>query len=143
MTTERKEEFINRIRTVSNDDIAKFGQMNVFQMICHCADQFRMLFGEIEGLKRQNVDLAKLKEMAARNETLPTVEGLDQVAGGGTKPTDFSKDKETLISYLNKFAECDEIHVFSFHPYFGVMNKSHWERLVDHHLNHHLNQFGR
>jgi hypothetical protein len=117
--------------------------MNVFQMICHCADQFRMLFGEIEGLKRQEVDLNKLKEISMRNETLPTVDGLDQVAGDGTKPTEFEKDKSILITYLNRFYDTDVKYKFSFHPYYGEIDKSQWERLIIHHLNHHLNQFGR
>ena len=71
--------------------------MTVFQMVCHCTDQFRMMFGEIEVLKRQNVDLVKLREMIAKKETVPTVEGLDQIAGGGTKPTSLDNDKEKLI----------------------------------------------
>ena len=64
MTIENRDEFIVRILSVSANDKPNFGKMNVFQMICHCADQFRMMFGEIDGLRRQNVDLAILKEMA-------------------------------------------------------------------------------
>jgi hypothetical protein len=143
MEIEKKEEFIKRIISVSENDKAGFGQMNVFQMICHCADQFRIMFGEIDGLRRQDVDVAKLREMAMRKETVPTVDGLDQVAGKGTKPTSFEKDKEILISYLNRFYEVDEKYKFSFHPYYGDIDKSQWERLIIHHLDHHLNQFGR
>ncbi|MFA6979171.1 MAG: DUF1569 domain-containing protein [Ignavibacteriaceae bacterium] len=143
MTIEKKDEFINRILAIDENDKAKFGKMNVSQMICHCADQFRMMFGEIEGLKRQNVDVKKIREMAIKNETIPTVDGLDQAAGGGTKPTGLEKDKETLISYLNKFVATDENYKFSFHPFFGEVGKVQWERLVVHHLNHHLDQFGR
>jgi predicted dienelactone hydrolase len=35
-------------------------------MICHCGDLFRMKFGEIEGLKRQNVDAANLENFMMR-----------------------------------------------------------------------------
>jgi hypothetical protein len=144
MTIEKKEEFINRIKTVAPDDKAKFGKMNVFQMICHCTDQLRMMFGEIKGLKRQNVDLVKIREMAARNETVPAPDGIDQAAGDGTKPTELENDKNTLISYLNRFSECDESYKFSFHPYMpGEMDKEKWDKLIVHHLNHHLGQFGR
>ena len=143
MILEQQNEFIKRIELVTAEDKPLFGKMNVRQMICHCADQFRMMFGEIEGLKKQNVDLAKLKEMVARNETVPTVEGLDQAAGGGTKPTELHKDKETLIAYLNRFNITGDDYKFSFHPYYGDINKAVWERLVVHHLDHHLKQFGR
>jgi len=143
MTIEARDEFVKRILSVDKEDKAKFGQMTVFQMVCHCTDQFRMMFGEIEWLKRQNVDLVKLREMMIRKETVPTVEGLDQIAGGGTKPISLDNDKEKLILYLYRFFETEEEYKFSFHPYFGLIGKSQWDKLVVQHLNHHLSQFGR
>ncbi len=143
MTIENRDKFVERILSVSENDKALFGKMNVFQMICHCTDQFRMMFGEIEGLKRQYVDVAELRAMSMRKETVPTVDGLDQVAGEGTKPTELNKDKEILISYLDRFMETDDQYKFSFHPYFGDVNKTGWEKLIVLHLNHHLNQFGK
>ena len=143
MTDEIRTQFVKRISAVDKNDTAKFGRMNVNQMICHCADQFRMMFGEFEGLHRQNIDLAKLMEMSKRNETLPAPDGLDQLAGGGTKPVDFENDKKTLINFLERFCGCAEDHKFSFHPFFGDLDKIRWEKLVIHHLNHHLDQFNR
>jgi len=101
------------------------------------------MFGEIDGLRKQTVDITRLREMAMKKETVPTVDGLDQVAGEGTKPTELEKDKETLITYLNRFMVVDDKYKFSFHPYFGEVNRAIWERLIIQHLNHHLNQFGR
>lgn len=135
--------FANRINSIDIEDSPKFGRLNVKQMICHCTDQFKMLFGEVEGLERQNVDLIKLREMTIKNETLPTVKGLDQLAGEGTKPTDFNNDKEELLKYLTKFHNCDYNSEFHFHPYFGEINADRWDKLVIHHLDHHLKQFGR
>jgi hypothetical protein len=143
MTKENKEEFILRILSVNENDLAAFGKMNVKQMICHCADQFRMMFGEIGELRRQNVDLVKLREMAMRKESVPTVDGLDQAAGEGTKPTTLESDKKTLILFLNRFYETGDKYNFSFHPFVGDIDKTGWDRLVVHHLNHHLTQFGR
>ena len=87
--------------------------------------------------------MEKLRVMTINNETLPTVEGLDQIAGGGTKPTYFENDKKILINYLNRFDETDEQYKFSFHPYLGTIGKDRWEKWVIHHLDHHLKQFGR
>jgi hypothetical protein len=143
MTIEKRDDFIGRILAVSADDKASFGRMNVQQMICHSADQIRMSFGEIDGLRKQEVDLEKLKAMKLKNETVPTVDGLDQVAGEGTKPTELEKDKEILIGYLKRFVDTDENYKFSFHPYYGEINKVMWDRLVIYHLDHHLKQFGR
>ena len=143
MTDEKRNELISRISSVTATDQPKFGKMNVAQMICHCADQLRMVFGEIEGLRRQQVDIAKIREMAARGESLQTVDGLDQVAGEGTMPTDLESDKQTVINYLNRFCDSDENVTLSFHPFFGEIDRAHWDRLVVYHLNHHLSQFGR
>lgn len=143
MTVEKKDEFIKRIKSVSSDDKALFGRMDVCQMICHCTDQLRMSFGELPGVRIQPVDLEKIREMAMKKETVPTPDGLDQIAGDGTKPTSLEQDKETLIAYLNRFSGCDESFQFSFHPYFGECDITRWDWLVNHHLNHHLGQFGR
>jgi len=143
MSPEEKYNFVTRILTVTENDAAQFGQMNVKQMVCHCADQFRMLFGEVEGLEKQDVDVIKLQSLALANKTVPTVKGLDQVKGEGTKPTTLQDDKQLLISYVDKFTATGENYVFSFHPYFGQLSKEKWERLVIHHLDHHLKQFGR
>jgi hypothetical protein len=143
MTIKKCEEFSKRISEVSAEDKALFGKMNVSQMICHCTDQIRMSFGEIDGLKIQKADINEFREMAKRGETVPTVDGLNQVAGFGTKPKEFDMDKETLIAYLNKFLVTEEKYKFSFHPYFGVIDKNQWDRLMVYHLDHHLGQFGR
>ncbi|HEX2982544.1 MAG TPA: DUF1569 domain-containing protein [Ignavibacteriales bacterium] len=143
MTTEMKEEFVKRIFAVTADDQKQFGQMNVNQMICHCADQFRIMFGEMNGIRRQQIDLNRLKEMNMRGEPVPTVDGLDQAAGQGTKPTELELDKRILLDYINKFFESEDDYNFSYHPYFGDLNKSQWDRLAVHHLDHHLKQFGR
>lgn len=143
MTLEQKNEFIRRINSISRDDKAKFGKMNVFQMTAHCADQIRMALGEIKGLHLENVDMVKIREMDARGESVPTVDGLDQIAGQGTKPTDLESDKKILVDFIEKFVNCGDDYPFHFHPFMGPVDKEKWHRLISHHLNHHLNQFGR
>lgn len=143
MTEEQKKEFLERINSVTQNDKGLFGKMNVNQMIVHCTDQIRMALGEIEGLYRQNVDMKKIREMAARGESVSTVDGLDQTAGQGTKPTEFENDKKILVEYLERFVNTGSDFSFHFHPFLGEMNKESWNRLVIYHLNHHLKQFGR
>ena len=41
MTVGKRNEFVERILSVRPDDKAEFGRMNVSQMICHCADQYK------------------------------------------------------------------------------------------------------
>jgi hypothetical protein len=143
MNKEQKDEFIKRINSITQEDMPAFGVMNVNQMIAHCADQFRMAFGEVPGLYRQNVDLKKLMEMSARGESLPTVDGLDQELGQGTKPTTLENDKSILIDYIEEYFNTPDDYQFHFHPFIGDMDKEKWNRLVERHLSHHLKQFGR
>ncbi len=143
MNEEQKNEFIKRINSVAQNDKAAFGVMNVNQMIVHCTDQLRMAFGEVPGLYRQEVDLKILREMMARGESVPTVDGLDQAAGQGTKPADLENDKKILIQYVERFFNTPDDFKFYFHPFIGDMDKERWDRLVANHLNHHLKQFGR
>jgi hypothetical protein len=143
MNREQKDEFIKRINSVEQNDKASFGKLNVNQMICHCADQLRMAFGEVEGLYRQSIDMTHIISLIAQGETVPTVDGLDQLAGQGTKPTSLENDKAILIDYIEKFVSSGDDYPFHFHPYIGEMNKEKWERLVIQHLAHHLKQFGR
>ncbi len=135
--------FINRVLSVQENDEVKFGKLNVKQMICHCEDRFRMLFGEIEGLYKQNVDMQEIRAKVQRGESVQTVDGLDQVAGEGTQPTVFEQDKQILVDYINRFSECNNDFEFSFHPFMGDINGEYWEKVVIHHLDHHLGQFGR
>lgn len=140
---EQKDNLIKRISSIQDTDTAKFGKMNVNQMICHCTDQLRMAMGEIEGLYREKVDMVKIREMRDAGKSLPTVDGLDQVQGQGTRPTTLENDKKILIDYIEKFISCSDDFPFHFHPFMGDMNKEKWDRLVVYHLNHHLDQFGR
>ena len=143
MTIEQKSEFEKRINSVCQEDKAKFGQMNVNQMICHCADQIRMALGEVKGLYRENVDMNELRELRAKGKSLPTVDGLDQTAGQGTRPTTLENDKIILIKYIEKFIECGDDFSFHFHPFLGDMDRKKWDNLIIYHLDHHLKQFNR
>ncbi len=143
MTPDQKMEFEIRINSVCEKDKPKFGQMNVNQMICHCADQLRVAFGEMKGIHKEDVDLKKLRILIAKGETVPTVDGLNQVAGQGTKPTNLADDKAVLIKYIEKFIECGDDFPFHFHPFLGEMDKKKWDNLVISHLDHHLKQFNR
>ena len=133
--------FFSRIDILTTDHKPLFGQMNVHQMICHCADQLRLAFGEKRSTEYGKVDPNEIIALARAGKTAPTPKGFDQVKGEGTKPTNFEEDKNILKSYIIKFAETAEDYNFSEHPYFGIMNKQRWENLVNYHLNHHLVQF--
>ena len=142
MTTEEVRSFLNRIDQLTPDKKAKFGKMNVHQMVCHCADQIRLALGTLRADDDYiKIDPDTVKAMARAKETVPTPKGLDQVAGGGTPPTTFENDRALLKNQLHEFLKMPEDIDYPPHPYFGAFDKKRWINLTRYHLNHHLSQF--
>jgi len=142
-----KSEVINRIEKINAAAPAKWGKMNVNQMICHCADQLRLANGTKQSKFIGNLMLTTvfkwliLTFMKAPKGKIETVKELKQGVGG-TKPVNFENDKKSLIELVKNFDESFKTNKTAVHPAFGKMN--HWQfgRLAYLHLDHHLNQFG-
>ena len=143
-----KHKLMARIACLNENDKALFGKMNCHEMLCHSADQIRMAVGGIKtGFIGNALSSTLLKHlillgMPAPKGKIETVKELKQGAGG-TKPANFSNDKNTLSELINRFDSLyfDEKKVI--HPAFGAMNKKQWGRLVYIHADYHLKQFGR
>lgn len=142
MTEEQRTSFYQRIDSLSPEQKAHFGKMNVSQMVCHCTDQLRLALGT---LKPQEYGKLTPKEIFAfynAGKTVPTPKGMDQIAGEGTRPTTFVADIKTLKQHIAEFSKLDDNFEFGEHPYFGMLNKEKWSSLTVYHLDHHLKQFG-
>jgi hypothetical protein len=134
-------QFFQRIDKLTLDQKPLFGKMNVHQMVCHCADFFRMAQGTKCAEEYGKVDPEEIKLLARSGKTAPAPKGFGQVEGGGTKPTKFEKDKLILKEYILEFSKLPESYNFAIHPYFGEMDHKRWIGLAVYHLNHHLGQF--
>ncbi|WP_422079606.1 DinB family protein [Ulvibacterium sp.] len=142
MDEEQLLQFLQRIDELTLDQRPLFGKMNVRQMVCHCADFFRMAKGTKRANEYGKVDPEHIKLLARFGKTAPTPKGFGQVEGGGTKPTEFEKDKLILKDFIQEFSELSEDYDFAVHPYFGKLDHKRWTGLAIYHLNHHLRQFG-
>jgi len=142
MKQEQVTTLIDRIDNLSVDSKAKFGIMNVNQMLCHCTDQLRHTLGLRIVDKQVNVNPTEIKNIAKAGRTVPTPKGLGQVEGDGTKPIDFISDRETLKRHIIEFSQLNDNFNFFSHPYFGDFDKLKWTNFTIYHLNHHLEQFG-
>ncbi len=140
-TEEVLQGFFSRIDNLAIDRKPLFGKMNAHQMICHCADFFRMAFGQKKALEYGQVDPREITTSAKRGETVPSPKGFGQVEGDGTKPIDFEKDKTVLKKFIVEFTQLPKDYQFAPHPYFGDMSEAKWTQLALYHLNHHLDQF--
>lgn len=55
---------------------------------------------------------------------------------------EFQKEKEKLVSYINRFAKEGYTIISSVHPFFGKMSSQEWAVPGYKHMDHHLKQFG-
>ncbi len=142
VTTAQFQEFSKRIDQLTLEHKPTFGKMSTGQMVCHCTDQLRLAFGSLRPDEDYiRIDPKKVRALALSGKTVPTPKGLDQVKGGGTKPTTLENDKLLLKAHLQELVNLPEDYAFAPHPYFGPFDKKRWTNLTIYHLNHHLAQF--
>lgn len=142
-----KAEVIQRIEKMNPTSSAKWGKMNVNQMVCHCADQLRLANGTKSSKFVGNFMLTTvfkwlvLTVLKAPKGKVETVKELKQ-GKGGTNPTNFESDKKALIELIKNFDASFKTNKSVIHPAFGKMNHWQYGRLGYVHLDHHLSQFG-
>lgn len=134
--------FLDRIRQLTPNTKAKYGQMNVHQMVCHCTDFYRFVLGLLKLEEQPTISAMEALQRAQSRETVPAPRSIDQVKGNGTPPTTFEEDRKALETHLKAFYQLDEYYDFPEHFYFGILNRSEWHKASDYHLSHHLRQFG-
>jgi len=141
VTEEQIQIFNSRIDELTLAHDPAFGKMNVNQMICHCADFFRMAIGEKKANEYGKVNPDKIRAIANSGKSAPAPKGFGQVEGDGTKSTNIENDKLILKEYVLKFSTLPKNFNFAPHPYFGNLDHERWIKLAVYHLDHHLKQF--
>lgn len=137
------DELIARIGTLDGDAPAKWGKMNVYQMLRHCAlceDIFlgklkikRVFIGRIIG----KMILKKvLKDDAPFGKNSPTSPLLKISEQNG----DIEAGKKEWINRLHEYSSLADTGFV--HPFFGPMTKEQIGVFSYKHADHHLRQFG-
>lgn len=137
--------FIERINKLSPQSEAKWGKMNVAQMLNHCQKPFLIVDGSLKA--KTNPIFKFLFGKSAKNEmlnkpefrkSLPTFKEF-QIAD----QKEFEKEKAVLIQSIEKFKTKGEAGIVNKdHGLFGKMTTEEWNLLLSKHLDHHLKQFG-
>jgi Protein of unknown function (DUF1569) len=136
-----KQDIINRINKLTPQSQAKWGKMDVAQMLVHCqmplgvatgrhtlkSNFFMRLIGPL--FKKQLFNDKPFK----RN--LPTDKSFII-----TSTHDLEKEKQNLIAMINSFSAATMST--EPHPFFGKLSNEEWSRGTWKHLDHHLQQFG-
>jgi hypothetical protein len=138
-------ELIQRINNLTVDTQAKWGKMNVGQMLAHCNVTYEMIYSDkhpkATGIKRfllkafvKNIVVGE-KPYKKNERTAPIFIITD------TK--EFEAEKNSLIEYLNKTQKLGATHFENKESNsFGPLKSSEWNVMFYKHLNHHLAQFG-
>jgi hypothetical protein len=121
-----------------------WGKMTAHEMLCHLNDSFAGVLGERpispadSWLQRTVIKYIALHTNVAWPKGSPTRPEVDQTIGG-TKPSDFERDRAQTIVLLRRFAAPDARH--SRHPIFGPLTRDEWMIWGYRHTDHHLRQF--
>lgn len=132
---------IDRIQKLTPASQAKWGKMNVAQMLAHCQHPLRVVYGEMK-LKRSLMGIlfgGMVKRMLLKDDPykpgMPTAKEFII-----TDSHEFDKERKTLTDLVKRFSP-DQVSKDP-HPFFGKMTIAEWDFMQWKHLDHHLRQFG-
>lgn len=137
---------LSRLDVLTPEDQAKWGKMNVSQMLKHCQKPIKLAFDE-EKVEKPNFImklLIKLMKPTLYNDK-PWKQGLPTAKSFViTENLNFENEKSDLKQLINRIHKSESYFEPSKrHPIFGEMESYMWGQSVYKHLDHHLKQFGR
>ncbi|WP_228460466.1 DUF1569 domain-containing protein [Chryseobacterium gallinarum] len=139
------EEIKDRISRLSQDSKAKWGQMNVCQMLKHCDLVLQIALQKVE-LPRINL-LFRIIGATTKIEMYVFNNGIPRNMPTFQKlivnfECDFDESKTNLLNTLEEFRKaCEASKLPDRHKLFGSMTEKDWDFLEYKHLDHHLKQF--
>lgn len=138
-----RHQLIERINSLSTDDAAFWGKMNVYQMLKHCAVFEEMALGRkrykqafIGRLFGRFALKSFLKDTPLRHNT-PTVPEFRITEKTG----DMDTARQNWIALIEEYANFQPYDFI--HPFFGRLTTAQIGILSYKHSDHHLRQFGR
>lgn len=145
-TTEGANEVVNRINNLQPNTLAKWGTMNVAQMLAHCNVPYAYTF-EPEKFKKPGFFM-KLMLKAFVKKIVTSSKPYKQ--NERTAPEfvisnerDFETEKAKLIGNILKTQELGVQYFEGKENFsFGKMTAEEWNTMYYKHLDHHLRQFG-
>lgn len=136
------EELTSRLNQLGPESKAKWGKMNVAQMLHHCQMPLNIILGKNDYGLKPNWFINLLFKKTMYNDkpwrkNLPTAKGFSV-----TDDKDFDTEKAEMDSLLNELHGQREKTHWQDHPAFGKLTKDQWGKMQYKHLDHHFRQFG-
>ncbi len=144
-TEEVTTKIIHRIHALTPESKAKWGVMNVGQLLAHCNVTYEMTFEDIH--PKPNAFIKFILKLLVKNKV---VSELPYTQNSQTAPQfiitetkEFEHEKQRLINYILKTKDLGEPYFDQRESHsFGVLASSEWNNMFYKHLDHHLTQFG-
>ena len=139
------DEFVARIHRLTEKTQARWGKMDVAQMLTHCQKPLEIASGSL--VFKPNFLIKFLFGKSARKQLLNAPEFKKNLPTfSEARIVDkrvFENEKQKLIALIHNFqAKGHEGLTNEEHPFFGRLNAEEWNILQVKHLDHHLRQFG-
>ncbi|MCW3123019.1 MAG: hypothetical protein JWQ38_2511 [Flavipsychrobacter sp.] len=136
---------IKRIEQLTPATTAKWGKMNVAQMLAHCNVTYELIYEDkhpkpnflLKLLLKTVVKKAVTNEAPYKQNlrTAPAFLIVDERV--------FENEKKRLIEHISKTQQLGESHFHNKVSHsFGVLTSTEWNNMFYKHLDHHLTQFG-
>ncbi len=141
-----RDELINRINSLNENNKAIWGKMNVYQMIKHCVIWHQWVLGIDNEIKYTHSFLGKLIGKMILKSNTKNDKPLSKNAPAGSaftvkeKRGDLEKQKKTLVKLIEHYGNFDNPDFI--HDFFGKMTKEQIGIFAYKHSDHHLRQFG-
>ncbi|HEX5724291.1 MAG TPA: DUF1569 domain-containing protein [Longimicrobiaceae bacterium] len=138
-----RDALLARVDRLTPEHRARWGKMNVRQMVCHVSDGLRASLGELE-CRPKNSFFSNPVARWFIISVMPWPKGKAQTAPEllTTQPAEFEADRAALRTLMDRFSRGDPAAPWPAHPAFGDLSGRLWGRLKYRHLDHHLRQFG-
>lgn len=138
-----REELINRINSLSLQNNALWGRMNVFQMVKHCTLSEDMMLGKIiidRVLIRRVIGPMILKKVLKDDKPFGKNSPTSNQLKITKKTGDIEQQKKEWITRIEQYGNYKDPSFV--HPFFGPMTKEQIGFFAYKHADHHLRQFG-
>ena len=138
------EAIVARLGKLHDQRPRAWGKMTPHEMLCHLNDSFAGVMGERTITPADTWSSRTIIKYIALHTNLTWPKGsktgleVDQERGG-TKPTEFERDRAQTIALLRRFAAADA--KYASHPFFGPLTRDEWMIWGYRHTDHHLRQF--
>jgi hypothetical protein len=133
---------LQRLERLTDATPARWGRMNVAQMLYHSAESIRMAIGELE-VKPRGPRIFRSRPVKFLIFRLPFPKGAP------TAPelcistaVEFAVERARLAGLVSRFADVPRSGNGPVHPLFGALTWKEWGCLQYRHVDHHLSQFG-